>query len=251
MPIIALFYFLFYVSALTVNGQGLIAGTMDIKTSSGVIEPTIAPTLIKSPTPIPTYSPTQIPKAKPVYIDPDPIVSCNINSNCGGGTRQMKKSACTQSTCCQLGSTWSIYPNNTACDQAQTNYNSSKTSGVNYPPCTVYYPALNYSQTYIYTSPSQCSLWQQTASAGSTNTTQPTRQPTATPIQDNSEYNDLLKQHEEACQQIYVEWTYYKENFYANEYNNYSSSYEAIQELERIRQAYQQSMYDVGCTRTI
>lgn len=215
------------------------------------VNATPTPTPSESPTPIPTYPPTQIPKIKPVYVDPDPIVNCNISSNCGGGNRQMKKSECNQSTCCQLGNAWSIYPNKTACTQAQNNYNSSKTSGANYPPCTVYYPALHISSTYSYTSPETCKQWQDTANAGSTNTLQPTQQPTTAPTQDNAEYNNLLKQHQEACQRVVAEWNTIKENFYANEYNNYSSSAEAIQELERRRQTYQQEAYSVGCTQTI
>ena len=160
----------------------------------------------------------------------------------------MKKSECNLLTCCELGrGSWSLYPNNSACDQAQSNYNSSKTSGSNYPPCTVYYPALHTSSTYSYTSPETCRQWQDTANAGSTNTFQPT----TPPAQDNTEYNNLLKQHAEACQRVVAEWNTYKENFYANEYNNYSSSAEAVQALESRRQTYQQEAYSVGCTQTI
>lgn len=43
----------------------------------------------------------------------------------------------------------------------------------NYPPCIIYYPALGYSRTYNYTSPSACSYWQERVKA----TTQPLKLP--------------------------------------------------------------------------
>src|ERR1035437_2586243 len=66
------------------------------------LTPTDIPTISESPTLIPTYAPTQIPEVKAVYVDPDPIVNCNIRPNCGGGIIKMNKSQCEQSTCCLI-----------------------------------------------------------------------------------------------------------------------------------------------------
>lgn len=228
------------------------ANLIDSRIASLNVNSTINSSPTPTDVPIPTaMSTTPTPIPRQIYIapaiDPNPIVNCNISSTCGGGTRQMKKSECDQSICCQLGSAWSVYPSRTACTQAQSNYNSNN-SGSNYPPCTVYYPALHTFSTYSYTSPETCRQWQNTANTGSTNVIQ---QPIPVPTKDNSEYNNLLKQLQEACQRVVAEWNTYKENFYANEYNNYSSSAEAIQILEARRQTYQQESYSVGCTQTI
>lgn len=49
----------------------------------------------------------------------DPIITCNISPECGGGSRQMKKSECDQGTCCQIGNTWIFYPSRDKCLQDQ------------------------------------------------------------------------------------------------------------------------------------
>lgn len=133
--------------------------------------PALTPQTINLPTPESTQA------AKPVIrrissptSNPDPIVNCNIHANCGGGTKQMTKNDCQQSTCCEIGSNWYVYPNNSACDQAQENYSNlyKSRSTTNYPPCTVYYPALGYSNTCNYISPAQCASWQALANSSST-----------------------------------------------------------------------------------
>lgn len=216
-------------------------------------------------------------KANPIAetnkVDTDPLVNCTIHPDCGGGTRQMKKSECDNSicclissecggnkvltkvdcdnsTCCQVGSSWSMYLNRASCTLAQNNYyNAYKNAQLhNYPPCSVYYPSLGYSQTYYNIAPSQCSLWQQQANSNSTYTA-PIYTPLPSP--DDSSYQDLLNQHAEACKQAVAEWNGLKEQFYETEYDNFSSSYEAIQELERRRKIYQQELYSAGCAQTI
>lgn len=186
------------------------------------------------------------------YIDPDSIISCNFKIV---ASKQMKRSECLKSFECQINSQWYIYTSREKCTEDQKSFWNNRTgssyTSPSYPPCIVYYPALHTSSTYSYTSPETCKQWQDTANTGSTNTFQPTQQPTTIPAQDNSEYNELLRQHAEACKGVVAEWNTIKENFYATEYNNFSSSAEAVQELERRRQKYQQEAYSVGCTQTI
>lgn len=206
-----------------------------------------------TPTPVATSTPTIKPKNN--YVDPDPVINCNIHASCGGGTRQMRKSECANSTCCQVGNNWSMYPSKSACTQAQDNYYSVKTgaSSNNYPPCTVYYPALGYSQTYSYISPSQCLSWQNSAKLNNNNYTPPTTNyPTYVPSPTQDPYlQDLLDQLAIACQQAVSDWNSEKEQFYSTEYNNFSSSFEAVQELERRRQLRQQEMTNAGCTQVL
>lgn len=202
------------------------------------------------PTPAVTISPTPKPSTKrtpPKVTETEKLINCEISNNCGGGYKKMTKEQCSNSVCCQIGSSWSIYPSSQDCTNAQKNSNL----GDNYPPCTVYYPALNYSQTYNHISPSQCSLWQSQANSNN-NSAYPTNsyiQPSTQ--QDTSLYQEQLTQHQEACNQAVSEWNTQKQQFYDTEYNNYSSSYEAMQVLESRRQTYQQELYNAGCTNTI
>lgn len=208
-----------------------------------------------SPIPSPTLTPSPTVKPKPAYVDPDPVINCNISSNCGGGTKQMKKSDCEQLTCCELAkNSWSNYPNKTSCTQAQNNYNSARTNGTSnsYPPCTVFYPLSNYSFTYKYLSPSECLSTQAKANSYKTTETPPiaTIAPYVAPTTDPAT-QALLDEHARLCVQAVGEWYTQVEQFNANEYNNFNSSTEAIMELERRRQAYQQELYSAGCTQTI
>jgi len=178
----------------------------------------------------------------------DPIVNCTINANCGGGTRQMKQSECNQSICCQIGNNWSIYPSKTTCTQAQNNFyaiNSGVTTN-NYPPCTIYYPALGYSQTYSYISPEQCQIWKNNATKSTTNTYVPSvtiaPTPTLTPVPTTDP---------NLCSQAVAEWNSYKEDFYATRYNTYSSSAEAIIVLNSEMQEIQSLIYSYGCNNKL
>ena len=78
-----------------------------------------------SPTPTATATPTPISEVrgtsttKPQAVNKDPIITCNISSNCGGGSRQMKKSECDQTTCCQIGNNWYFYLSKDKCIQDQ------------------------------------------------------------------------------------------------------------------------------------
>lgn len=122
--------------------------------NNAVVTP--VPTPYNTPTTEPVVYATQKPVVK--TINNDPIVACNINSNCGGGTKQMKNSDCTKSICCQIANGSWILTDKDSCNKAQTN---------NYPACTIYYPSLGYSKTYTNTSPSDCEYWKQRAIQGS------------------------------------------------------------------------------------
>lgn len=167
----------------------------------------------------PTSTPTPIPKkVQPVYVDPDPIINCNIHANCGGGNKKMKKSECDNMTCCTFdikcgGSklvtkaecnnsyccylrdgTSKLLSSKNACDNYYPNVPSTNTyTPPSYPSCTVYYPILGYSQTYTNTSPGTCKIWQDQASAGSKTYTAPTAQPT--PTLTESQAQALIDQH--------------------------------------------------------
>lgn len=105
-----------------------------------VSKKTLAPVSILTPIPVPNIK-NVTPKTIPI-ID-DPIINCNIHTNCGGGTKQMKLSECNVSTCCsrspncgggaflttmskcsnsiccQVDGSWSTYPSKEKCEQAQ------------------------------------------------------------------------------------------------------------------------------------
>jgi len=225
-------------------------GILGESTSTPISTPTMQPIPTETPIPTPTI---------PTYnyvaptIDPNPPIHCKISSNCGGGTTPLRQSECNNSVCCQIGDKWIFYKDRNQCINDQNSKNRNTTSGnynasPSYPPCTVYYPALKYSQTYSYVSTEQCKTWQDTANAGSTSVVQ---QPTPVPTQDNSEYNDLLKRHQEACNQAAAEWIGVREQWEAANGNNYSSSAEMVMALRQRMTQYQQELYSAGCTQTI
>lgn len=117
--------------------------------------------VVSNPTPTIIYAPPSTPT--PTF-DPDPIVNCNFTSL---GTKRMKSTECSKSFECQVGQQWYIYTSRDKCTQDQAtnlkqqyNNNSNYKPIPTYPPCTVYYSALGYSQTYSYTSPEECSKLQ-------------------------------------------------------------------------------------------
>lgn len=88
-----------------------------------------------SPSVIPTQAPTStsIPK-KPVVVNSDPVISCTVNALCGGGTKSMKTSECNASICCGfLNNQWILYPNKSACIDAQYKENQSTVTNNSVP----------------------------------------------------------------------------------------------------------------------
>lgn len=86
-------------------------------------------------TPAPTSS-TQVENIEPTVsviqsspvANADPIISCTMMAECGGKTYQITKSQCQQSTCCQIGNSWYIYPNNDSCSADQNKYAQTPSS---------------------------------------------------------------------------------------------------------------------------
>lgn len=131
MPIIAVII----IGIATFFGGGLIAQKGDLnKTISGFASVFNSGVKEVSPTttPFPTeYSyPTETPKTIQYIvptIDPDPIINCNVHSNCGGGTKLLKKSICDNSICCQIRNQWLFYNDKSQCfrDQQVTSVTNS------------------------------------------------------------------------------------------------------------------------------
>ena len=80
------------------------------------------------PTPTPTNKP--IPKT----IDSDPIIDCKSSyPNCNGSSIRVHQSQCSNITCCQIGSSWSVFPSNEECNKAQNEHNSGSDYIYTYP----------------------------------------------------------------------------------------------------------------------
>jgi len=103
-----------------------------------------------------------------------------------------------------------------------------------YPPCTIYYKYSKKSYTYTHLSPEECVIEQRKAN--------PTPTPTVTPAPTTDPA---------LCSKAVAMWNDYKADFYATKYNNYSSSFEALQALEAERQVVQSQIYSYGCTNKI
>lgn len=251
-----LFFFLFIITLyISIKHLGLTQSVKSIYSS--FITPT--PTLfIPRPTPE-VQGIIETNQAVPT-IDPNPFVNCSIHEKCGGGTRYVRKSVCNTSLyCCFLNDGTSKLMTKNECDNyytknsggvssSKTNYNYQ--SVPTFPPCTIYYPSLGYSQTYTYLSTQDCSYWREQANSGYNAV--PTKSPVPTVSQQaQDEYNQLLKEHKDACDAAAAEWRYLEEDFMTNEYINFSSSYDAAVEIEKRRQIYQQELYDAGCINRI
>lgn len=156
----------------------------------------IIPSSDPSYTPIPTHKPT-----KPVYVDPDPIEPCT--SKYSGDSIKVRRSECQNKYIdCQINNTWKVLTKDD-CTKQQTGNNSVN----NYPPCVVYYPALGYSRTYNYTSPSDCSYWQERAKTSTQPLLLPEIKaaplPTIEPYKPSQEYTDTYNKN---MQEINKEW---------------------------------------------
>lgn len=51
---------------------------------------------------LPTNTPIPTGIVKAAHVDSDPIITCNIHANCGGGSKQLKTSVCNSMTCCNF-----------------------------------------------------------------------------------------------------------------------------------------------------
>lgn len=182
--------------------------------------------------PVPTEeNPTFVPKT-----DPDPIITCNIHANCGGGTRQMKQSECSQMICCSINKkcgggarfitkaecnnlyccflndgTSKLMTKN-ECDNYTESYpkieqssNNSSSNTFNYdspetyPACTIFYRTLGYSQTYTHLSPEEC-VSQQKKMDQSVYTYEPLPTPTYNPAIKEKCIADAERLYNELCE---------------------------------------------------
>jgi len=68
-----------------------------------------------------------------VNTNSDPIVTCLIHTDCGGGSRSLKQSDCNNTTCCQIGGKWYFYLNKSQCINDQNNYNNQSGRNNTFP----------------------------------------------------------------------------------------------------------------------
>lgn len=191
---------------LFLGGVGLASAYFDdrIRTQKTQAEisppPTVTPTGVLTPTPTLTQivSPTITPKKinteqfSPKY---DGSRTGNIISYkewCTGKQISIYENELTKGvandgkTYYMTVGDWNCYDKNSLVAKQLSN------TQTNYPPCIVYYPSLGYSKTYNYTSPSDCSYWQQIANT----TTQQLSLPKieiAEPYQYSQEYLDSIE----------------------------------------------------------
>lgn len=91
-----------------------------------------SPTMVLLPTRPPTPTPTSslIPAKK--AINTDPVVSCESSaSECNGKSIEVRKSQCQNITCCQVGSTYSVYSSVGKCKEAQNGKQSTQNQNSN------------------------------------------------------------------------------------------------------------------------
>lgn len=58
--------------------------------------------------------------------NPDPFIECHVHPDCGGGTKHVRQSICSKSTCCQIGGRWTFYEDDAKCIQDQNAYNNAR-----------------------------------------------------------------------------------------------------------------------------
>lgn len=157
-------------------------------------EPTLIPITTEEPTMVPTTNTQQ--RVNTPQVTGDGSRTGRIvkyKEYCKGGqeisvyeNELITKKASDGNSYSMTKADWDCYSNNVATQPSNTQ--------LNYPPCTIYYPALGYSRTYNYTSPSDCSYWQERAKV----TTQPLNLPeikaaplpTVEPYKPSQEYLD-------------------------------------------------------------
>ena len=215
------------------------------------LEPT--PTILQ-PTPTPTTTPIRI---QPT-VDPDPIIDCKFTYL---GTIRLRRSVCSKSTDCQIGGKWVYYDSVEKCkaDQKASNNSTGSVSNtfqpVNYYKCTLCYHNYQSSDncvTYdsLVKTKAECDAEQaKLDSYGKSYVI-----PTATPTINQSaidEYNQLVKDHQTACDAAAADWIRIREQFEATQFNNYSSSAEAVMALQQRMAQYQQELYGAGCSNKI
>lgn len=205
----------------------------------------------KTDTITPTSSLKPVQKTNSV-VDNDPIVDCvSSYPNCKGQTIKLKQSQCANIYCCVYNDgKASLFPSSDKCVQPTQNSQPS----YSYTPKTYYSCTLCYHYSYgdscstynnLYETKELCDAEQTKIDSIANTYTTPsvTPQPTVDP--------NIEIAHQNECNQAVQDWIAYKESFYANEYNNFNSSYEAMTFLENARQQYQAILNSYGCSNKI
>jgi hypothetical protein len=96
------------------------------------------------------------------YVESDPVITCTSSyPNCSGQSIQVRQSACSTITCCQVGDKWSVYPSENDCKAAQaavaptSKPQPQNNAATKYPPCTINYSDLG-AITYYTIPPEEC-----------------------------------------------------------------------------------------------
>jgi len=211
--------------------------------------------------------PTRIPTPTTYYIsptiDPDPFVNCGISTECGGGTKLLRSSICSQSSCCQINGKWIYYDSVDKCKQdqnsanrqnSQNNYklpNNTNTNGNNNVnqinsgsikiKCD--YSDSRYQYDFGEITYDECTIKSNEYWA-SKRVTIPTYsyQPSPTPTQPKDDSR---------CSQAYNMWIEYRNDFLANKMNTYDNSAEAMVAFENEKQYIQNLINSYGCSITL
>lgn len=197
-----------------------------------------------------TNSPTQVPyvpqNAPVVTQDPDPVIDCKFTYL---GTLRLKRSVCASSTDCQIGGKWVFYDSVEKCKEDQAKEIQQK-NGTNNNYVYPTYAPLPANTTFSYMN---CNLYD--AQTNQTTTLYIAISDCTNLLNEQSKKNDLYyktkndaqKQLNSACSDLVVAWGDRVRSFYANEYNNFSSSADAVLSLSKERDIYQQKADQAGC----
>lgn len=153
----------------------------------------------------------------PTTATSDPVIACSVGTKCG--TLNIKRSEClSYEVCCQLGN--SYYPKHSVeeCQTEQNNYNLSNKQQYVYPTLAPW-PTYNLTPYPTYSYQPKPTL------------PHPTDDP--------------------RCSQANNMWIEYRNDFYANEYNNYNNSAEAMIVFENQKQYIQNLINSYGCSLTL
>ncbi len=85
------------------------------------IQQSIIASPVPTQTPVSQKNPTRVIQKESNIESDDPIISCEVGPECGGGTKNIRRSVCDTSGCCQIGSQWVYYTSQAQCVMDQRN----------------------------------------------------------------------------------------------------------------------------------
>jgi len=106
--------------------------------------------LIDLPSPDSIRSNSYMNTPSPSITIADQMVNCNIDVNCGGGTKYISKEECLNSICCRLGEKYIIYSDKNQCLRDQALLSGSQAASIKFVDTVVYVSAYN---LYAYCKP--------------------------------------------------------------------------------------------------